>query len=99
VSLDLKTRPVRSPDEDGNTRDLGDELLAYDRANGRVHVLNATAREIHLLCDGSHTVEQIAGMLVEIYGIELDTALRDLTATIERFVELGLVEIRPARVP
>ena len=97
--LDLKTCPVRSADEDGNTRDLGDELLAYDRANGRVHVLNATAREIHLLCDGSRTLEEIAGELVDIYGIDVETALRDLTATIERFVKLGLVEIRPAQVP
>ena len=70
-------------------------MLAYDRANQRVHVLNASAREIHLLCDGTRTLEQIAGTLVETYGIDMETALDDLRATLKRFVELGLVEILP----
>lgn len=85
-------RPKRSDPGELSMRDLGDEFLAYDRAHQRVHVLNSTAREILALCDGTSTVEEIAVSLVDTYGIDLDTAMKDLTATIERLVQLGLVE-------
>ena len=53
--------PTPAPDVKGT--DLGDEYLFYDRDNDRVHVLNATAREIFLLCDGSRTADEIAAEL------------------------------------
>lgn len=72
-------------------RDLGDEYLFYDREHDRVHVLNGTAREVFLLCDGSRTVAQLALALVDRYGIDDETARRDTEELVTRLRELGLL--------
>ena len=72
-------------------RDLGDEYVFYERDGDRVHVLNGTAREIFLLCDGSRNEDQIAAALQERYGIDGETARRDTAQTLQRLVELGLL--------
>ena len=74
-------------------KDLGDEYVFYDAAGEQVHVLNATARRIYLLCDGSHTVQQIAQALVADYGIDESTARDDAAETIQRLEALGLVSL------
>lgn len=93
LKIDPNLRPRTLAADSTSIRDLGDELLAYDRQNHRVHVLNATAREIHGWCNGERTVAEIADKLIEEYGIDEETALRDLTATIDRLIQLGLVEL------
>jgi pyrroloquinoline quinone biosynthesis protein D len=72
--------------------DLGDEYLFYDREQDRVHVLNGTAREIFLLCDGSRSEEEIGREMADRYRLDVETALRDARDTIGRLVELGLLE-------
>jgi PqqD family protein of HPr-rel-A system len=72
--------------------DLGDEFLFYDREQDRVHVLNGTAREIFLLCDGNRSEEEIARAIAERYQVDVEVALRDARDTIERLVELGLLQ-------
>ena len=42
------------------TRDLGNEIVIHDAANGNVHVLNETAREVFLACDGTRDRGQLA---------------------------------------
>jgi PqqD family protein of HPr-rel-A system len=71
--------------------DLGDEYLFYDRERDRVHVLNATAREILLLCDGTRTEEQIARQFAERYDVDPATAATDAQRTLQQLYELGLL--------
>jgi PqqD family protein of HPr-rel-A system len=70
-------------------RDLGDEYLIYDRRSDQVHVLNGTARDILLLCDGSRTAEQVAEALVQEYGVDQATARSDVDSTIRALSDLG----------
>ena len=72
-------------------RDLTDEYLFYDPNTEQVHVLNATAREIYLLCNGRTSVLEIARALVERYGVDEALARRDVERTVDRLIELGLV--------
>jgi len=86
-------RPVRTGRIAG--KDLGDEYVFYDRSGDRVHVLNATARAVYLLCDGTRSVEEIAGEITAEYDVDGDTALRDVRETVRQLVELGLVALAP----
>jgi hypothetical protein len=73
--------------------DLMDEYVFYDAAGEQVHVLNATARRVYLMCDGSHTVEQMVQAFVAEYEIEEPTARADIDETLRRLEELGLVSL------
>lgn len=90
---DLKARPQKNADWERNSRDLGDEFLAYDRGANQVHVLNATAREIFIRCDGEQTLEQISAAISESYACDPQVVLQDLMVTIDRLVRLGLIEL------
>lgn len=73
-------------------RDLGDEYLFYDGAADRVHILNGTARRILLLCDGHRTLAEISDIVAREYTVDRPTALADARETVERLIELGLLE-------
>jgi PqqD family protein of HPr-rel-A system len=83
----------KCPHPTGTTagKDLGDEYMFYDREQDRVHVLNGTAREIFLLCDGKRTIEEVVRALAERYGIEEARARRDTEQTLEELMGLGLL--------
>jgi PqqD family protein of HPr-rel-A system len=82
----------RRPKGKGEGRDGGDQYFLYDRSNEEVHVLNATAREIYLLCDGSRTPQQVAAALAEKYGVDEATARRDTELTLRELSELGALD-------
>jgi len=71
--------------------DLGDEYLFYDRENDKVHVLNSTAREIFLLCDGERSEDDIADALAETYDLDKATAGKDTQETLNRLYDLGVL--------
>jgi pyrroloquinoline quinone biosynthesis protein D len=73
-------------------RDLGDEYLIYDPDTDHVHVLNGTAREIFLLCNGSRTAEEIAAELARKYGVEPSVTLADTRETLRQLSELGALD-------
>jgi PqqD family protein of HPr-rel-A system len=81
--------PKPTPATDGT--DLGDEYLFYDRENDQVHVLNATAREVFLLCDGRRTEEEIEIAFAARYEVDEATARRDARETLQRLYELRLL--------
>jgi hypothetical protein len=72
-------------------RDLGDEYLFYDREHDRIHVLNETAREVFLLCDGVRTEHEIGEILAGRFEIDEPSALADAHELVGVLVELGLV--------
>jgi hypothetical protein len=73
-------------------RDLGDEFLFYNREGDKLHVLNGTAREIYLLCDGHKPTEQIATTIADRYDVEQTVALDDTREAIQELINLGLLE-------
>ena len=89
VSMHQQPRPVR---EDLG-RDLGDELLFYDPAGDRLHVLNATARAVYLLCDGRRSVADVVATFASRYALDEETARRDVAEVLERMIELHLISL------
>jgi pyrroloquinoline quinone biosynthesis protein D len=73
------------------SRDLEEEFLFYDSNGDQVHVLNGTAREIYLLCDGTRRPAEIATAMVERYEVEQEQALADVNETVDRLIEMGLL--------
>jgi pyrroloquinoline quinone biosynthesis protein D len=72
-------------------QDLGDEYLFYDRSGDQFHVLNGTAREIFLLCDGTRTPDEIVRAFAERYDIDPGTAVEDARQTLRQLADLGLL--------
>ena len=73
-------------------RDLGDEYLFYDRNGDQVHVLNGTARQIFLLCDGARTTAEVA----EVFSKKIpqrESARRDAERIIGELADLGLISL------
>ena len=50
------------------TETIDDDLCVYDWARHEVHTLNATATRVWQLCDGRHTVGEIAARLTSTKG-------------------------------
>jgi len=85
------THPKRLGKMEG--KDLGDEYMIYDVEGDAVHILNGTARELYLLCDGHHSVDDLAQSLVDRYGVDEPTARSDVDKIIERLVDLGVISL------
>ena len=79
------------------TKDLGAELLLYDTAGDQIHVLNGTAREICLRCDGSHSVEDLVQAVVSGFEVEESTARNDVEETLDRLTQLGAITLNPSQ--
>jgi hypothetical protein len=73
--------------------DLGDEYLLYNQQGDKIHVLNATARRIYLLCDGNRTQEEIAGELAQRYKVDEETARSDTDAFVNELLELKVLTV------
>ena len=73
--------------------DLGDEYIVYDQGGDRVHVLNGTAREIFLLCNGERSEDEIVSELSARYeDVESSVVRKDTLETLARLRELGLLK-------
>lgn len=92
LELSPTTRPERVG-SDQAARDLGDELVLHEPEGGRIHVLNASARRIFLMCDGSRDLGAIAAGLAEHFGIDEETALRDTSSAVRDLVRLGFLRL------
>ena len=84
-----RSRPRRAAGVLGS--DLGGEYVVRAEPGGRVHVLNASAREVYLLCDGSRDHDGIARALAETFDVPLDRALRDVNEAVAEMMGLGLL--------
>ncbi len=73
-------------------RAVGDEVLVHDPANGKVHVLNATAGKILDLCDGTRSPGEIAGAVAAETGADSQTVSRDVERVLGEFATLDLLE-------
>ena len=71
--------------------DLGDEYLLFDSDGDLVHVLNGTAREIFLLCDGSRTEEEVVLVFAKQHETA-ETARDDAEQLIHQLYDRGLLQ-------
>jgi len=74
-------------------KDLNDELLFYDAAGEKVHILNASMRKIYLHCDGHHSVDDLVGILVAEYEVDEPTAKMDTIRVLEQLIDLEIVRL------
>ncbi|MGD0379125.1 MAG: PqqD family peptide modification chaperone [Acidimicrobiales bacterium] len=62
-----------------------DGLIVYQESTDRVHHLNPTAAVVLGMCDGTHTVEEIARVVGETFAVgevpqrETEACVEDLT--------------------
>ena len=71
-------------------QELPDELVVYDVERNEVHCLNGTAARVWELCDGTHTVAEIAQQL----GTDLEPQAAEalVWVALDQFAEKHLLE-------
>jgi hypothetical protein len=74
-------------------RRAGEDLVLYDPAGGRLHVLNATAAAIWRLCDGSLPAPAIAGRFSTDFRVDPgQDPPGDARLLLRSLFEAGLIE-------
>ena len=58
-----------------------------------MHVLNGTAREIYLLCDGERTVADLMRSVLGRYEVDEPTAHGDVQDILQELLDLGLLSL------
>ena len=53
-----------------DVNEVKDGLIVYEETSDRVHYLNGTASIVFTLCDGAHSVEEIATILATAYQLD-----------------------------
>jgi hypothetical protein len=72
---------------------LDDDLVLYAAETGQSYALNAVGRTIWELCDGTSSVEEIAGRIASSYGIPVEQALSDTQELIDELAQAQLIEL------
>jgi hypothetical protein len=72
--------------------DVAGEISLYNPVNESVTILNGTASDVWLLCDGDHTAEEIKDLLAASYGTTRQTVSDDVDNTIDEFRSAGLLQ-------
>src|SRR3972149_2840344 len=67
------------------------QLILCEPSVEQVHLLNATAAAIWLLCDGRHTVADIAAELAALFNRDVPGVESDVRETLVDFLRTGLL--------
>ena len=67
------------------------DLSLYDAEQEKVLVLNSTATDVWLLCDGEHTVDRIVELVAAAHGQKAAVVRGDVESTIRQFLEEGFL--------
>lgn len=67
------------------------EISLYNPANEQVTILNGTASDVWLLCDGEHTQDEIVTLLASSYQVDEDEIQDEVVDAIEEFRNAGLL--------
>ncbi len=74
-------------------KDLGSEYMFYDEDSDKHHILNGTAREIFLLCDGTRTEDEVVDEMLPDLEVDEVTLRRDVAKIIEDLLKLKLLTV------
>jgi len=78
--------------QDLKIKQVSGDLVLYDPSNGDVHMLNATAAKVFQLCDGVHTPEEMAKILVESFdSVDYAQAYEDVQSALDTLDAKSLV--------
>lgn len=69
------------------------EKVLFDLKSRKTCKLNDVAAKIWVLCDGSHSLNDIVGIIAKEYDADRKTIENDLKAFIEKLLSLDLVEM------
>lgn len=73
------------------SEEMGDEIVVINLESGCYYSLNIVASYIWSLIEGSVTLENIEKMVVDVYQVDRETVLDDLTELLEAFVREELI--------
>jgi Coenzyme PQQ synthesis protein D (PqqD) len=77
--------PIRKPGV--WLRQADNENVVYDPETSAVHILNATATAIWVLCDGETTTDEMAEAICELSGLPSEVVVEDLRRILLQFEE------------
>ena len=84
------TKPVRRPGI--IAKDIGGETLLYGAEEEVIHVLNPAARLVWELCDGQHTVKDVARAMRAGFSVDDEhDVIGDVQQTLQVFAAKGLL--------
>jgi len=72
-------------------RTVDGEMVVMDQASEKIHQLNQTASFICQRCDGDHDRQQIAEELATAFGVDAETAQKDVAKALKQLEEIGLL--------
>lgn len=71
--------------------EVSGEISLYDPGNESVTILNGTASDVWMLCDGEHSTEEIVSLLASSYGVSAHQIRDEVTRAIDEFIDAGLL--------
>ncbi len=89
--MDYGDRRIGPPPPHILETEVKGDVSLYDPQHERVLVLNGTASDVWLLCDGEQTFGQIVSLLAAAYGRDPALIRGDVEATVTQFVEEGFL--------
>ncbi|MBK9132593.1 MAG: PqqD family protein [Gammaproteobacteria bacterium] len=78
--------------ENLTVQSVDEETLILDLDSNHIHQLNPTASFIWELCDGNMSVDRLAELFAENYGIDGASARTDVENVIRQLLDLGLIK-------
>ncbi|HEX6331473.1 MAG TPA: PqqD family protein [Actinomycetota bacterium] len=82
-------RPLRKPGV--WLRQSDNENIVFDPETETVHLLNATAMAIWVLCDGETTPDEMIDAICDLSGLPHDVVAEDVRRILLRFVEADIL--------
>ena len=67
------------------------ENVVYDPDTGSVHLLNATAMAIWVLCDGETDPEEMVDAICELSGLPREVVVEDVQRILLQFAEADIL--------
>jgi hypothetical protein len=90
-------KPARKPDV--WLRQSEGEDAVFDPGSKSVHLLNATATAIWVLCDGETDPEEMVDAICELSGLPREVVVEDVRSILLRFEEADIVTWKDERWP
>ena len=84
--------PVGPPASGVSSVEIEGRVSVFNPATDRVLALNESASAIWQLCTGEHTLDAIATLLAERYGVDLEAIRADVVTTVDGFHVEGLLD-------
>jgi len=72
---------------------MGEDAVLLHAQRGDYYSLNKVGARLWVLTDGSKTIEELAGLIIEEFDISLEQAEQDIVELAEQLEKEGLVKV------